>query len=113
MTRMQKWSLLTLFGVAVMLGGLVWDAFIHATEHAHLVVEALFNPTSPFENPAHAAIGIGLAWTTVTALGAFTTSWLEDKGSFRRWQSLTVPAALWTAMGVAGVVALVFLAQTP
>ncbi len=112
MTRMQKWSLLMLSGVAVMLGGLVWDAIIHATEHSHLVVEALFNPASPFENPAHAAIGVGLVWSTVAALAAFTTSWLENKGPLGRRKSLTVPVALWTVMGAAGVVALVFLAQT-
>ncbi len=111
MTRMLMWSLLVLSGIAIMLGGLVWDAIIHATEHSHLVVEALLNPASPFENPAHVAIGVGVVWSTVAALGAFTTSWLEN-GSRGRWQSLTVPAALWTLMGAAGVVALVLLAQT-
>lgn len=113
MAQMRTWSLLILSGLAVMLGGLVWDAVIHATEHSHMVVEALFDPGNPFENPAHLAIGIGLAWTTFTALGAFTASWLEGKDWRAHWRSLSFPLAVWLVMGAAGIVALIVLAQTP
>ncbi len=113
MAKMRTWSLLILSGLAVMLGGLAWDGVIHATEHSHLVVEALFDPGNPFENPAHVAIGIGLAWTTVAALGAFTVSWLENKDWRAHWRTLSVPLALWSIMGAVGVAALIVLAQTP
>ncbi len=113
MTQSQKWYLLILAGLGVMLGGLAWDAWIHATEHSHLVVEALFDPGNPFENPAHILIAIGLVWTIIAALAGFTSSWLEGKNWRVRWKSLTVPAALWLGMGAAGVVALAVLAQTP
>lgn len=113
MAKAQKWYLAILTGLGVMLGGLVWDAVIHSTEHAHLVVEALFNPGDPFENPAHVVIAIGLVWTTIATLAAFTKSWLEEKNWRQRWQTLSVPIALWLMMGAGGIVALVTLAQTP
>lgn len=113
MGKMRTWSLSILIGLGVMLGGLVWDAVIHSTEHAHLVVEALFNPGDPFENPAHVVIAIGLAWTTIATLATFTMSWLDGKNWRVRWQMLSVPIALWLMMGAAGTVAIVVLAQTP
>lgn len=109
----QRWFLLILSGLGVMLGGLVWDAWIHATEHSHLVVEALFDPGNPFENPAHAIIAVGLVWTILAALAGFTVSWLEGKNWRVRWQTLSVPLTLWLVMGAAGIAALVVLAQTP
>ena len=112
MARAQKWFLLILAGIAIMLGGLVWDAAIHSTEHAHLVVEALFDPSNPFENPSHALIGVGLVWTTLAALAGFTWSWLEGKNWRARRQLLSLPLALWLVMGVAGSVALVVLSRT-
>lgn len=113
LAKAQKWYLTILTGLGVMLGGLVWDAVIHSTEHAHLIVDALFNPGDPFENPAHVVVAIGLVWTTIVTLAAFTTSWLEGKNWRVRWQTLSVPIALWLMMGTAGTVAVVVLAQTP
>lgn len=112
MNQVQKWFLLIVGGLATMLGGLVWDAVIHATEHAHLVVEALFDPANPFENPAHVVIGIGLVWTIIATCSGFTWSWLYGKDWRSRRRLVSIPFALWTMMGVAGVVALVVLAQT-
>ncbi len=114
MTHQQRGYLLILAGLAVMLGGLVWDAILHTTEHAHLVVEALFDPETPLRNPAHALIGVGLVWTVIATLGGFTQSWVEGKDRRQvRWQWLSVPLALWLGMSGAGIVALVVLAQTP
>jgi len=112
MAKVLKWYLAILMGLAVMLGGLVWDAALHATQHAHLVVDALFNPSNPFENPAHALIGIGLIWTTIATLLGFTASWMEGKDWRVRWQWLSLPLTLWLGMSAAGIVALVVLAQT-
>jgi hypothetical protein len=113
LAKAQKWYLIILTGLGVMLSGLVWDAVIHSTEHAHLVVEALFNPADPFENPAHVVIAIGLVWATVATLAAFTMSWLEGKNWRVGRQALSVPIAVWLLMGAGGIVALVTLAQTP
>ncbi len=49
-------------------GGKVWDAWVHATEHAHLVAAALFDPGNFTENSAHSVIAVGLVWTTLAAL---------------------------------------------
>lgn len=113
MNKSQKWYLLILGGLLLTLGGLGWDGYIHAHEHAHLVVEELFNPGNPFENPAHAAIGIGLVWTTLAALAGFTLTWLEGKEWHRQLKSLSMPILLWLVMGAAGALALATLAQTP
>jgi len=113
MTNVQKWYLLTLSGLLFTLGGLGWDGYLHAHEHAHLVVEELFNPGNPFENPAHAAIGLGLVWTTIVALAGFTLNWLEARNRPLGWKSLSLPIALWLTMGAAGVLALATLAQSP
>lgn len=113
MTLIQKWSSLILVGVLIMLGGLAWDAVIHTQEHAHLVVEALFNPTNPFENPAHLAIAVGLLWTTLITLAAFTQSWLEGKPWRLHRQILALPLALWLFTGALSFVAFITLAKTP
>ena len=113
MTNVQKWYLLILSGLLFTLGGLGWDGYLHAHEHAHLVVEELFNPGNPFENPAHAAIGLGLVWTIIAVLAGFTSNWLEASNRKPGWKSLSLPIALWLAMGSAGVLALAVLAQTP
>lgn len=113
MTRNQKWYLLILSGLLITLGGLGWDGYIHAHEHAHLVVEELFDPGNPFENPAHAAIGLGLVWTTIAVLAGFTGNWLETRNWHIERKLLWLPAALWLATGAFGVLALVTLAQTP
>lgn len=113
MTKILQWYLLILTGLTIMLAGLVWDAVIHATEHAHLVVEALFDPGNPFENPAHLLIAAGLLWALIVTLLGFTRGWLEGKNWRVQPQSLSVPLALWLGMGAAGVVALAVLAQTP
>ncbi len=113
MTKNQQWYLVILGGVFMILGGLGWDAVIHSQEHSHLVVEALFNPSNPFENPAHIAIGIGLVWTTIATLAGFTADWLEARNWHSQWKTLILPVALWLVMGVAGTVALVTLAEIP
>ncbi len=113
MTTTQKWYLLILSGLLFTLGGLGWDGYVHAHEHAHLVVEELFNPGNPFENPAHAVIGIGLVWTMIAALTGFTSSWLETRNRQLGRKSLSLPIALWLAMGAAGMLALATLAQLP
>lgn len=113
MTRSQRGYLIILGGVLVMLAGLGWDGVLHSQEHSHLVVEALLNPADPFENPAHALIGIGLVWTTLATLGAFTLSWLEGKNWRQHWNVVLVPTALWIVSGIAGVLSLTTLANTP
>ncbi len=113
MAQAQKWYFAILIGLGTMLSGLVWDAWIHATEHAHLVVEALFDPANPFDNPAHIVIVAGLVITVLTTLAGFTKSWLEGQDWRIRWQVLAVPAALWLVMGVAGIVSIAFLARPP
>lgn len=113
MTKNQKGYLVILGGVLMILGGLGWDAVIHSQEHAHLVVEALFNPSNPFENPAHIVIGLGLIGTTMATLAGFTVNWLEARNWHRQWKSLVLPMVLWLLMGVAGTVALVTLAEIP
>ncbi len=113
MAKVIKWYALILAGLGIMLGGPVWDTVIHATEHSHLVVEALFDPGNPFDNPAHLVIAAGLAWTLVATLAGFTMGWLEGSFWRARWQAVSVPVVLWLGMGAAGVVALVVLAQTP
>ncbi len=113
MAKTIKWFAVILAGTGIMLGGLVWDTVIHATEHSHLVVEALFDPGNPFDNPAHLVIAAGLVWTLLATLAGFTIGWLEGKNWRVQRQSLSVPLALWLGMGAAGVVALVVLAQTP
>ncbi len=113
MAKARKWYFAILIGLGIMLSGLVWDAWIHATEHAHLVVEALFDPGNPCENPAHIVIAVGLVATIIATLVGFTVSSLEGENWRVRWQALPLPAALWLVMAVAGIVSLVMLAQTP
>lgn len=113
MAQTQKWYLLILGGLLLTLAGLGWDGYIHAHEHAHMVVEALLNPSNPFENPAHAAMGIGLVWTTLAALAGFTMNWLGAQDWRAHLKSLVLPIALWLTMGTAGVLALATLAQIP
>ncbi len=113
MNKTQKGYLVILGGVLLTLAGLGWDGVIHSQEHSHLVVEALLNPSNLFENPAHALIGIGLVWTTLATLIAFTMSWLEGTSWRNHWRALTIPATLWLITGVGGVLALMTLAYTP
>ncbi len=109
--KTQVWFLAIIASVLITLAGLAWDALIHAQDHAHLVAEALFDPSNPFANPGHVVFGLGLGLTSLFALLGFTSAWLEGN-RWGHWQrALLVPAFLWLIVGLAGTVTLAVLAQ--
>src|SRR5512141_1705832 len=107
MNKSQKWCLAILGSLLLALGGLFWDAMIHSQEHAHMIEEPLFNLT----NPGHVIFGLGFVLAVLITLVGFTVGWLQGRRWSGRWQMLSIPATLWIAMGLAGVITLVALAR--
>ncbi len=108
MTKPWRWFLAVILGISVTLGGLFWDAAIHSQEHGHISEESLLN----LSNPGHVTFGLGLALTACIALAGFTTSWRRARPAATAWKSLTVPLALWAAIGVTAALTLLALAHT-
>ncbi len=112
MRKALGWFLAVATGVSIMLGGLLWDVQVHAASTIHSD-EALLDLTNPLGNPPHALIALGLILTVLATLGGFTASWIEEHGWKPRWQAVTVPLALWAAMGAAGLAMVVILSTAP
>jgi hypothetical protein len=96
-------------GVALHLGGLGWDAYMHATDSSLAAREGIFT----LENPSHALIIAGLGITTAALLGvAFL--WAQERriggqgtlGTMVR--ATTLPCV---ALGAAGAIWLASLAE--
>lgn len=108
MAKAWRWFLAIVGGVGVTLGGLFWDAWIHSHEAEHMAEESLLN----LSNPGHVVFGVGLVLTALIALAGFTLSWTQDRPPRRGWQTMSIPAALWLGIGLAGAFTLIALART-
>ena len=108
MYKAWRWFLAVVAGMMLTLGGLFWDAMIHAHEAGHMAEESLLN----LSNPGHALFGLGLVLTALIALAGFTASWLQERGVGLRWQRVSVPAVFWLVVGTAGALTLAAMART-
>ncbi len=106
MTDTWQWFLAVVMSLLLTLVGLFTDAMIHMQEHVGGSHESLL-----MGNVGHAIFGVGLVLAMVFALTGFTVSWRRARQLAAHRHKFAVPAALWLAAGLAGMLTLAVMAM--